>query len=609
MTNLDDALKQELDFWKFKNFSAEFINKKITEYNNTRPFTAVFNVHDRKISVEEKENPTLNENYIYRKNAYLKFFQNVVLNFGLDFSTRFAFELFDEGFDGADIPAFAFQRNVGSKILLFPDIDFLAFDFYESYKDELAYEDKKNLAIFVGSTTGLVPISVDDVLNNKVPRIVSAQFFRNCREVIFSLPKIVQADSVKTEKLLENLGFGGQKTIGWNEQFKNKFLISMDGNGATCSRVVISLKSRCVLLKYKSTSELFYFKNLIPMKHYVPINKDSDVIEVVLNEILNPGKYKTIADEGQRFFDKYLLQRHVYEYCKNLLVGYSEIVSSANFLNCDSNNIVIKTSTATTKYANGDYNDDRGSTVNMTNQTPKSNHQGMFYQNVIERIHNDFFPENYLEIGTLTGQTLKLSKCPSIAIDPKFQISSDVIGEKEFCSFYQMPSDLFFDKFNPIKILKSPIHFSFLDGLHHAEFLLRDFLNVEKYSRHDALVAIHDCLPLELPMASRVPGEKAETPERQGWWTGDVWKTIVVLKLKRPDLKIRAYNSQDTGLILISNLFPSASITPEFYGSMLSEIHKLSLSEFGLNELYQLLDVRNTEELFLDGRFIGMEGA
>jgi hypothetical protein len=47
---------------------------------------------------------------------------------------------------------------------------------------------------------------------------------------------------------------------------------------------------------------------------------------------------------------------------------------------------------------------------------------GEDYQIVLQRFHQAFKPQNYLEIGVADGATLELAECFSIGIDPRFTI-------------------------------------------------------------------------------------------------------------------------------------------------------------------------------------------
>src|ERR1700759_1045448 len=97
-----------------------------------------------------------------------------------------------------------------------------------------------------------------------------------------------------------------------------------------------------------------------------------------------------------------------------------------------------------------------------------------------------------LESGIEQGQTLRSAQCPSIAIDPVFNIDQSSIGEKSECLLYRMCSDRFFDKHDPVALRGDRIDMAFLDGLHLYEFLLRDFINVETCCRRNSVIVLHD---------------------------------------------------------------------------------------------------------------------
>jgi hypothetical protein len=204
-------------------------------------------------------------------------------------------------------------------------------------------------------------------------------------------------------------------------------------------------------------------------------------------------------------------------------------------------------------------------------------------------------PGNYLEIGTLTGDTLASVTCPTIAIDPHFQITQNVIGTKPSCHFFQMKSDDFFKFHNPNLILGRPVDFAFLDGMHRCEFLLRDFLNLEPYCVPNAVVLLHDCVPTEWPITSRVKlAEPSIDPDRSRWWTGDVWKTALALKKYRPDLEMLCLDAQPTGLVLITNLMPTRQKAAD-YRQMMEFMRSLSKDEITIKELHSRLDLQSTD--------------
>ncbi len=217
-------------------------------------------------------------------------------------------------------------------------------------------------------------------------------------------------------------------------------------------------------------------------------------------------------------------------------------------------------------------------------------HKGSDAHEVLRYLHNYLRPKSYIEIGTWRGESLALASCASIAIDPKFDISTNVIGVKPLCALYQMDSDDFFASHDPTRILGRRIDLAFLDGLHLFESLLRDFINTEKFSNRNSVIALHDCLPPDPDWAhrSKPPGEP---------WTGDVWKVPLILKKYRPDLKIHLLNSFPTGLILITNLDRKASLLSKQYFNIVEEFSDLDLLEFGKNELQSSFRIMDTSAI------------
>ena len=133
-----------------------------------------------------------------------------------------------------------------------------------------------------------------------------------------------------------------------------------------------------------------------------------------------------------------------------------------------------------------------------------------------------------------------------IAIDPKFQLQHEAPLKGREMLFFQDTSDAFF-KSGSARRLKGKINLAFLDGLHHYEALLRDFINVEPLMAPGGMVILHDCLPYNVPMADRIQPPNTE-------WAGDVWKTLLILLETRPDLQIDILDAAPTGLVVIRKM-------------------------------------------------------
>lgn len=209
--------------------------------------------------------------------------------------------------------------------------------------------------------------------------------------------------------------------------------------------------------------------------------------------------------------------------------------------------------------------------------------KGEIYPQMLRRFHEVLKPRSYFEIGVLTGGTLELARCASIAIDPDLSRIKPSFHIKPSCFLFQSTSDAFFRDHDPQSLLGGEIDMAFLDGMHWYEFLLRDFINVEKYCKANSVVFLHDCCPVDSYVGRRDSPStqfKAETqfPE---WWAGDVWKVVHLLKKYRKDLKIIAIDAAPTGLIAISQLDKTSRFLEENYFPLIAEVKNLTLAEIG----------------------------
>jgi hypothetical protein len=156
-----------------------------------------------------------------------------------------------------------------------------------------------------------------------------------------------------------------------------------------------------------------------------------------------------------------------------------------------------------------------------------------------------------------------------------------------------MPSDHFFRRFSPRSLFGGLIDFAFLDGLHYCEFLLRDFTNTERHCRRNSVIALHDCVPVDVEIARRAGGKPTEA-HRAGWWAGDVWRTLVALRKYRPELEITALDSPPTGMVLITNLNPESKLLVEDYSAITREMMSWSLDEIGIEDLFSMVKLEST---------------
>lgn len=221
--------------------------------------------------------------------------------------------------------------------------------------------------------------------------------------------------------------------------------------------------------------------------------------------------------------------------------------------------------------------------------------KGQQYARFLDQLHGANLFDWYMEIGCRTGRTFAPVRSKTVAVDPYFLAETNIIGTKPALYLFQTTSDAFFAsgflKKNAIKL-----SFSFLDGLHLFEYLLRDFMNTEANSIADGVIAMHDCCPASNEMTTR---DLDNLP--RGSWSGDVWKLIPILQEFRPKLKITVLDCKPTGLVLVSGLEPKSTVLARNYEAILERYTSLDLASFGPERFYASFTYTNARQFRDDG--------
>lgn len=221
---------------------------------------------------------------------------------------------------------------------------------------------------------------------------------------------------------------------------------------------------------------------------------------------------------------------------------------------------------------------------------------GVPYQDFLRRLHERLQPRTYLEIGVETGATLTLADCASIGVDPSFSLRVDVAGAKPLCLLFEETSDIFFASRDPTALLGGPVELAFLDGMHRFEFLLRDFINTERHCRPTSVILLHDCLPPHFSMTSRHQATSLRNPAPfRGWWTGDVWKIIPVLRQYRPDLSIELFDCGPTGLVIVTGLNPQSRALGEAYEKIVARSARRWLDRLAFHKYWASVETVSSD--------------
>lgn len=179
----------------------------------------------------------------------------------------------------------------------------------------------------------------------------------------------------------------------------------------------------------------------------------------------------------------------------------------------------------------------------------------------LARFHAELRPATYLEIGVDAGRTLSLARPPTLAIGVDPALSASPPPFAATTRTFAMESDAFFASPEAgARLGPAPIALAFVDGLHLFEQALRDFLHVERHGARGSVVLFHDCLPLDRATSSR--------ERRTGFWSGDVWKLLPILRKHRPDLDVFVIPAYPTGLGVVTRLDPSSRVLTEHLGEI-----------------------------------------
>lgn len=163
----------------------------------------------------------------------------------------------------------------------------------------------------------------------------------------------------------------------------------------------------------------------------------------------------------------------------------------------------------------------------------------------LAKIHRRLQPRSYFEIGVRSGKSLTLSRVPSVGVDPYYEVTQELLCDVHLV---RTTSDEFFARRHPLAHLAGqPLDLAFIDGMHLAEYALRDVINTERHCHAASVIVVDDVLPRTVEEAGRGRVGAAKS----GAWAGDVYKIIDVLRDHRPDLAVIEVDTTPTGTLVI----------------------------------------------------------
>jgi Methyltransferase domain len=188
---------------------------------------------------------------------------------------------------------------------------------------------------------------------------------------------------------------------------------------------------------------------------------------------------------------------------------------------------------------------------------------GEDYFEVLGRVHRYLQPRTYLEIGVSRGRSLArvLPRTQVIGIDPQPQLDR-APGPNQ--RIFLETSDAFFANHDVRAELGGrPVDMAFIDGLHRFEYALRDFVNVERVCARGSVILLHDCYPLDARTAQR--------EQTTRFWSGDIWRVLLLLRTCRPDLLVHTIATPPTGLGIVLHPDPESRVLADNLEPLIAE--------------------------------------
>jgi hypothetical protein len=144
---------------------------------------------------------------------------------------------------------------------------------------------------------------------------------------------------------------------------------------------------------------------------------------------------------------------------------------------------------------------------------------------LINRLIKKYKYKSYLEIGVNTPAQPGYNWV-GVEIETKHGVDPNVD------TTYRMESDTFFNEH-----ISQKYDIIFVDGLHLFEQVYKDIVNSLENLNENGVIVVHDCNPITEITQRRLRASDS--------WHGDVWKSIVKLRMENPNLEISTVDTDE----------------------------------------------------------------
>ncbi len=231
----------------------------------------------------------------------------------------------------AEIPVLVpaqFSTKTGT--ILVPDAQ--TFDFLcdqqeaviqSSSNPDLSWETKKNIAFWRGAAHDAnIAKTLEEALKTHRARLVTIS--RNNKNLIDAEYSALY-DSLSSHRFLKrHFGITSPATV--EEQARYKYLPSIDGSTAAFSGFVWRLLSGSVTIKQDSDEIQWFYRQLKPYEHYVPVQRDVSNLPDIVNWLrTHDDDAQRIAHNAMVFAQQYLTLESQLAYFAVVLQKYADL--------------------------------------------------------------------------------------------------------------------------------------------------------------------------------------------------------------------------------------------------------------------------------------------
>ncbi len=175
------------------------------------------------------------------------------------------------------------------------------------------WEKKKNFAFWRGSLTNLARYKLCQI-SQSFPKYLDAKIN-------------AKLEAKELQMQLEKEGiYGDLSWVEWDKILENKYLPLIDGVMAASPGFQSRLLSNSVTFKQEFEGVQWFFKEIKPFVHYIPIKKDlSDLIDMIKWAEAHDEEFRKIAQASTDFVLDNLMFEDVYLYLYLVLKEYSSL--------------------------------------------------------------------------------------------------------------------------------------------------------------------------------------------------------------------------------------------------------------------------------------------